>query len=50
MAVGDFLRRRRREEMLLRLNEVYANERESAEKSLLKEIKAKTRRTVRDRW
>jgi metal-responsive CopG/Arc/MetJ family transcriptional regulator len=50
MAVGDFLRRRRREEMLLRLNEVYANEREPAEKHLLREIKAKTRRTVRDRW
>jgi metal-responsive CopG/Arc/MetJ family transcriptional regulator len=50
MAVGDFLERRRREQMLLRLNEVYTVGREPAEKSLLKGIKAKTRRIVKDRW
>jgi metal-responsive CopG/Arc/MetJ family transcriptional regulator len=50
LAVGDFLRRQRREQMLLRLNEVYAKEREPAEKSLLTGIKAKTRSTVKDRW
>jgi metal-responsive CopG/Arc/MetJ family transcriptional regulator len=50
MAVGEFLRRQRQEQMLLRLNEVYANQTEPAEKSLLKGIKAKTRRTVKDPW
>ncbi|HEX4228018.1 MAG TPA: hypothetical protein VHZ07_05065 [Bryobacteraceae bacterium] len=50
LAVGDFLQRQRREQMLLRLNEVYAGGIEPAEKRLLKEIKAKTRRTVKERW
>lgn len=50
LAVGDFLRRQHREQMLLRLNEVYANEMEPAEKRVLKGIKAKVRRTVKDRW
>jgi metal-responsive CopG/Arc/MetJ family transcriptional regulator len=50
LAVGDFLQRQRREQMLLRLNEVYANGVEPAEKRLLKGIKAKVRRTVKDRW
>jgi metal-responsive CopG/Arc/MetJ family transcriptional regulator len=50
LAVGDFLQRRRREQMLVRLNEVYANGGEAAEKRLLKGIKAKVRRTVKDRW
>jgi hypothetical protein len=48
VAVGDFLKRQRQEQMLLRLNEVYANE--PAEKRLLKGIKAKVRRTVKERW
>ncbi len=50
LAVGDFLQRQRREQMLLRLNEVYANGVEPAEKRLLRGIKAKVRRTVKDRW
>jgi metal-responsive CopG/Arc/MetJ family transcriptional regulator len=50
LAVGDFLQRQRREQMLLRLNEVYAGGIEPAEKRLLKGIKAKTRRTVKERW
>jgi metal-responsive CopG/Arc/MetJ family transcriptional regulator len=50
LAVGDFLQRQRREQMLLRLNEVYANGVEPAEKRLLRGIKAKARRTVKDRW
>ena len=49
-AVGDFLERRRREQMLLRLNEVYATGAEPAEKRLLKGIKAKVRGTVKERW
>ena len=50
MAAGDFLQRRRQEQMLLRLNEVYLSEQKPAEKRLLRGIKAKTRRTVKDRW
>jgi len=50
LAVGDFLQRRRREQMLLRLNEVYAGGMETAEKPLLKGIKAKVRRAVKERW
>jgi len=50
LAVGDFLQRRRREQMLLRLNEVYSDGMEPAEKSLLKGIKAKVRRVVKQRW
>jgi metal-responsive CopG/Arc/MetJ family transcriptional regulator len=50
LAIGDFLERRRKDQMLLRLNEVYANRAETAEKRLLKGIRAKVRRTVKDRW
>ena len=50
LAVGDFLQRQRREHMLLRLNEVYASGMEPAEKRLLKGIKARVRRTVKERW
>jgi len=50
LAVGDFLRRQRQEQMLLRLNEVYATAGEPAEKSLLKKIKAKVRPALKDRW
>jgi hypothetical protein len=50
MAVGDFLQRQRREQMLIRLNEVYAEGMEPVERPLLKGIKAKVRRAVRERW
>ena len=50
LAVGDFLQRQRREQMLLRLNEVYAAAPEPAETPLLKGIKAKMRRAVKERW
>jgi metal-responsive CopG/Arc/MetJ family transcriptional regulator len=50
VAVSDFLQRQRHEQMLLRLNEVYTNQPEPAEKRLLKGIKAKVRRTVKDCW
>ena len=50
LAVGDFLQRQRQEEMLRRLNEVYANGAEPAEKVLLKGIKAKVRRVAKERW
>ena len=50
LAVGDFLQRQRREQMLLRLNEVYANDVEPEERRLLKGIKSKVRRTAKERW
>ena len=50
LAVGDFLQRQRQERMLRRLNEVYAGGLEPGEKGLLKGIKAKVRRTVKERW
>ena len=49
-AVGDFLERQRREQMLQRLNEVYSEPVEQSERALLKAIKSKVRRGVRDRW
>ncbi len=50
LAVGDFLERQRQEQMLRRLNEVYAKAAEPAEQALLKRIKAKVRPAVKDRW
>lgn len=50
LAVGDFLQRRRSEQMLLRLNEVYGKGVELAEKRLLKGIKAKVGRTLKECW
>ena len=50
LAVGDFLQRQRREQMLLRLNEVYPEGMKPAEAHLLKEIKAKVRGAVKERW
>jgi hypothetical protein len=50
LAVGEFLKRQRREEMLLRLNEVYANGVDPAEKRLVARIKNKLRPAVKERW
>jgi metal-responsive CopG/Arc/MetJ family transcriptional regulator len=50
LAVGEFLKRQRREEMLLRLNEVYANGSDPAEKRLVARIKNKLRPAVKERW
>ena len=50
LAVDEFLKRQRREEMLLRLNEVYANGVDPAEIRLLARIKNKLRPTVKERW
>src|ERR1039458_3962351 len=49
LAVGDFLQRQRREQMLVRLNEVYAGGMEPAGTAPLKGIKAKVRRAVKER-
>ena len=50
VAVGDFLQRQRRERMLQQLNEVYAAGMEPAEAPLLKGIRDKFRRAVKERW
>jgi metal-responsive CopG/Arc/MetJ family transcriptional regulator len=50
LAVGDFLQRQRKQKILENLNEVYAAGPEPKEKSLLKGIKAKVRRAVKERW
>jgi metal-responsive CopG/Arc/MetJ family transcriptional regulator len=50
MAVGEFLRRKRDEQMLHRLNEVYAKSPDLPEKRLLKGMKAKVRSTVKEGW
>lgn len=50
VAVRDFLNRQRQEQMLLRLNEVYGKSPDPNEKRLLRGMKAKTRRTIKDSW
>ena len=50
LAVGDFLERKGQKQMLLRLNQVYVKGLDPAEKRLLKGIKAKVRRTAKERW
>jgi metal-responsive CopG/Arc/MetJ family transcriptional regulator len=50
LAVGEFLKRQRREAMLLRLNEVYANAVDPAERRLVARIKSKLRPAVKKRW
>jgi metal-responsive CopG/Arc/MetJ family transcriptional regulator len=50
LAVGDFVKRERQDQMLRRLNEVYADGMSAEEKLVLKKMKAKAGRTVRDRW
>ena len=49
LAVRDFLRQRQ-EQMLVRLNEVYAKGIEPAEERVLHGIKAKVRAAVKERW
>jgi metal-responsive CopG/Arc/MetJ family transcriptional regulator len=50
IAVDDYLQRRRRERMLRQLNEVYSGGTDAEEKRLLKGVKSKFRRTIRDSW
>lgn len=50
LALSDFLQRKRGEQMLLRLNQIYANTPEPEEQRLLKGIKGKVRRAVKERW
>lgn len=50
LAVDDFLKRQQQEKMLRRLNEIYAGGVERSEKRLLKGIKKKVHRTVKEDW
>jgi len=50
LAVGEFLERQRRDQMLTQLNEVYAGRTGPAEQKALKSVKAKSRRILRDNW
>ena len=50
LAVRDFLQRRRQDQMLRQLNEVYADGMESGQRELLSRIKLKVRRIVKERW
>jgi hypothetical protein len=50
VAVREFLQRQRQEQMLLRLNEIYTDQPEPSEKRLLRGMKAKMRRMVKERW
>jgi hypothetical protein len=50
MALSDFLGRRKREQMLTRLNEVYAGGLEPQDERVLGGIKKKVRRAVQDSW
>jgi metal-responsive CopG/Arc/MetJ family transcriptional regulator len=49
-AMADFLKRNREEQMLRRLNEVYAGAPDPREKDLLNALKARVRPVVKDRW
>jgi len=50
LAVDDFLQRQQKEQTLRRLNDVYANGLEPAEKGVLKGIRANVRRAVNEHW
>jgi hypothetical protein len=48
--MGEFLQRQRREDMLRRLNEVYAGREEPGEKRLLTRMNAKIGQTEKESW
>ena len=50
LAVGEFLKVRGKQQMLLRLNEVYAAGPDRAEKDLIKGIRARVRPALTERW
>ena len=50
VAVGDFLERHRKDDMLRRLNEVYAHGADAPEKRLVRKMKTRFRQTIKDRW
>ena len=50
VAIGDFLEKKRQEQMLLRLNDVYTIRVDPAEKRLTKSIKNKVGGTIKEPW
>jgi metal-responsive CopG/Arc/MetJ family transcriptional regulator len=50
LAVRRYLLQRRREQMVEDLNKVYADHPDPAEKKLVKLMKAKTARALKDKW
>ena len=50
LALSDFLQKQRSAQMLRRLNGVYGDGVKAPEKGLLRGIKAKVSRTVKERW
>jgi metal-responsive CopG/Arc/MetJ family transcriptional regulator len=50
IAVGDFLERHRKDEMLRRLNEVYAQGTDASEKRIIRRMKMKVPQAAGDRW
>jgi hypothetical protein len=48
VALSEFLQRQRREQMLLQLNKVYADN--QSDQRLTKRIKTKVRPTITERW
>jgi metal-responsive CopG/Arc/MetJ family transcriptional regulator len=49
-AIGEFLERQRKEEMLRKLNEVYLDGTDEAEKSVVRAMKTRVRRVIQDGW
>ena len=50
LAVGEFLRRQREAQMLQTLNEVYGGGPDPGEAKLVRSLKKRVGRTIRDRW
>jgi metal-responsive CopG/Arc/MetJ family transcriptional regulator len=48
VALSEFLQRQQREQMLLQLNKVYADN--QSDRGLMKKIKTKVRPTITERW
>jgi metal-responsive CopG/Arc/MetJ family transcriptional regulator len=50
LAVGDFLRVQRQQELLIRLNRVYANGPDAEEMEIAKNIRSKFRPAEKEKW
>ncbi len=50
IALTEYLHRRRKKEMLEQLNRVYAEKPDASEQRIIRGMKAKVSRTIKDRW
>ncbi len=50
LALEDYLRHRRQEQMVERLNEVYADHPDPSDARIVQGMKRKFRRAIKDRW